>query len=404
LSANDNSHRGLLPPGLGDMLPPEAELEAHVTGRLMARFAGQGYQRVKPPLVEYEDSLFGGAGVAMAAHSFRLMDPVSQRMMAVRADMTLQVARIATTRLKDAPRPLRLSYAGNVLRMKGSQLRPQRQFAQVGVELIGSDAATADAEAVLLAADALLEVGVPALSVDLNLPTLVTALCAALSLPDSMVRRLRRALERKEESAMARIVADERAKGVAAASDAVRDVFVGLLRAVGPAEEGVARLKALALPPAARAEADRLADVVALLHEAAPSLHLTIDPVEYRGLEYQDGVSFTLYARGALGEVGRGELGRGGRYRAGFSEDEGTASEPATGFTLYMDTVLGAATVEPPGKRLYVPADVAWVELARWRDEGFHTVHGLAQVADMRAEAARLGCAYALIDGKAVAI
>ena len=404
MSANDNSHRGLLPPGLGDMLPPEAELEAHVMGRLMTRFAGQGYQRVKPPLVEYEDSLFGGAGVAMAAHSFRLMDPVSQRMMGVRADMTLQVARIATTRLKDAPRPLRLSYAGNVLRMKGSQLRPQRQFAQVGVELIGSDAATADAEAVLLAADALLGVGVPALSVDLNLPTLVTALCAALGLPEGMVRRLRRALERKEESAIARIVVDERAKGATAASDAVRDVFVGLLRAVGPAEEGVARLKALSLPAQAKTEADRLAEVVTLLRDAAPALHLTIDPVEYRGLEYQDGVSFTLYARGALGEVGRGELGRGGRYRAGFGEDAGTISEPATGFTLYMDTVLGAATVEPPGKRLYVPADVAWADLARWRAEGFHTVHGLGAVADVRGEAGRLGCAYALIDGQAVAI
>ena len=203
---------------------------------------------------------------------------------------------------------------------------------------------------------------------------------------------------------MARIVADERTKGVAAASAAVRDVFVGLLRAVGPAEEGVARLKTLALPAAARAEADRLAEVVSLLRQAAPTLHLTIDPVEYRGLEYQDGVSFTLYARGAMGEVGRGELGRGGRYRAGFSEDEGGATEPATGFTLYMDTVLGAATVEPPGKRLYVPAEVAWPDLARWRAEGFHTVHGLGEIGDVRVEAARLGCAYALIDGRAVAI
>jgi ATP phosphoribosyltransferase regulatory subunit len=69
-----------------------------------------------------------------------------------------------------------------------------------------------------------------------------------------------------------------------------------------------------------------------------------------------------------------------------------------------MDTVLGAATVEPPGGRLYVPARVAWGELARWRAEGFHTVHGLDDVGDIRAEAARLGCAYALIDGEAVAI
>ncbi|MBV9833417.1 MAG: ATP phosphoribosyltransferase regulatory subunit, partial [Alphaproteobacteria bacterium] len=84
--------------------------------------------------------------------------------------------------------------------------------------------------------------------------------------------------------------------------------------------------------------------------------------------------------------------------------DEGTSSEPATGFTLYMDTVLGAATVEPPSKRLYVPVNVAWAELARWRGEGFHTVHGLGPVEDVRAEAVRLACAYALINGEAVVL
>ena len=94
-------------------------------------------------------------GAAMASHTFRLMDPVSQRMMGLRADMTPQVGRIAASRLKGAPRPLRLSYAGQVLRVKGEQLRPERQIGQVGVELIGTASAAADAEAVLLAAEAL---------------------------------------------------------------------------------------------------------------------------------------------------------------------------------------------------------------------------------------------------------
>src|SRR3546814_4732936 len=83
--------------------------------------------------------------------TFRLMDPVSQRMMGLRADMTPQVARIATTRLKKAPRPLRLCYGGQVLQVRGSQLRPERQFAQAGVELIGAPEESADAEVVLLA-------------------------------------------------------------------------------------------------------------------------------------------------------------------------------------------------------------------------------------------------------------
>jgi len=173
MTANDNDHRGLLPAGLADLLPPDAAREARAIDTAIERFAAFGYERVKPPLVEFEESLLGGTGTGLAAQTFRLMDPVSQRMMGVRPDMTVQVARIAVTRLKHEPRPLRLSYGGNVIRVRGNPLKPERQFAQVGAELLGVDTAEADAEAVLLTVDALRAIGVAGLTVDLNLPTLV---------------------------------------------------------------------------------------------------------------------------------------------------------------------------------------------------------------------------------------
>ena len=153
--ANGKDHQYLLPAGLKDGLPPDAAFEAAMVERLMACFAAWGYERVKPPLIEFEDALLSGMGAAMASDTFRLMDPVSQRMMGVRADITPQVGRIAASRLKGSARPLRLSYAGQVLRVKGEQMRPDRQIGQAGVELIGIASAAADAEVVLLAAEAL---------------------------------------------------------------------------------------------------------------------------------------------------------------------------------------------------------------------------------------------------------
>src|SRR6266513_2482570 len=117
---NDAPHPALLPAGIYDLLPPEAEIEAAVTARMIG----------------------------------------------VRADMTPQVARIAGTRLLHRPRPLRLSYAGQVLRVKGSEMRPERQTGQAGAELIGAEGPPADVEAVAGAAEALQAVGVPHLSVD----------------------------------------------------------------------------------------------------------------------------------------------------------------------------------------------------------------------------------------------
>ena len=210
----EGAGRALLPAGLQDGLPPEAAHEAAMTERLVAALSSHGYERVKPPLLEFEDSLLAGPGAQVSPQTFRLMDPVSQRMMGLRADMTPQVARIAASRLGRAPRPLRLCYAGEVLRVRGNQLRPERQFAQVGAELLGSDAPAADAEVVLLAAEALRSVGLESLSIDLSLPTVVGAVLQELGLEEEARAALRAALDRKD-AAGAILYASEKATWMA---------------------------------------------------------------------------------------------------------------------------------------------------------------------------------------------
>src|SRR5437763_4085957 len=121
---NDAPHPALLPAGLYDLLPPDAEIEAELTARLMGVLASHGYQRVKPPLVEFEETLLSGTGTATASDTFRLMDPISHRMVGVRADMTPQVARIAASRMSHMPRPLRVSYGGQGRRGKGPETTP----------------------------------------------------------------------------------------------------------------------------------------------------------------------------------------------------------------------------------------------------------------------------------------
>ena len=142
-------------PGSTTCCRPRPRSRPRSTARLMGVLAAHGYERVKPPLVEFEETLLAGAGSAMASDTFRTMDPISHRMVAVRADMTPQVARIAATRLAHRPRPLRLSYAGQVLRVRGSQMRPERQFGQAGAELIGAAGPAADVEAIAVAGEAL---------------------------------------------------------------------------------------------------------------------------------------------------------------------------------------------------------------------------------------------------------
>ena len=248
---------------------------------------------------------------------------------------------------------------------------------QVGIELIGADSAAADAEVMLVAAEAIAALGLPAISLDLTLPTLVPTLLEEAHLPQATNSALAGALDRKDAAEVTRLAGP------------LAVMLTNLLLAAGPAEQALNALRASPLPPACRPLAERLEQVVTTLRAAAPALQITIDPLEFRGYRYHTGLAFSIFVPGCAEEVGRG-----GRY---VSE----GGEPATGVTLYADALLRTAGLRPPRPTLYVPAGQ---QAAAFRAQGFATLAGLAPVADDQAEAIRLGCSHVLRGGEAQTI
>ena len=372
---SDATSRTLLPEGLRDVLPPDAGFESAVVDQLKKSFAANGYALVKPPLVEFEETLLAGMGAALSHRIFRMLDPVAHRTLGVRADMTTQIARIAATRLAGAPRPLRLMYAGQVLRVKGTQLEPERQFSQAGFELIGAEAGAADAEAILVVAEALQALGIDGVSIDLSLPTLVPAILAAN--PATNAERLRTALDHKD-------VAEIKVAGGAAGA-----LLTALVEASGPFAEAHKRIAKLTLPAAARAEWQALVQVAEAVQAAAPKLALTFDAVENRGFEYHTGITFSVFARGA-----QRELGRGGRYALTQGNNGG---EPATGATLLVDALLAVVPRPAATWTLFAPFGTPRTTIASWQVKGWRVVAGLAKVGDDTAEAKRLGCSHVIL-------
>jgi ATP phosphoribosyltransferase regulatory subunit len=368
-------HPALLPAGLRDLLPPDAQTEASAVESLMAVFAGHGFARVTPPMMEFEENLLAGTGAATADQSFRLMDPDSHRMMALRADMTPQVARIAATRLHGAPRPLRLSYAGECIRTREKR-ETDRQVPQAGIELFGADSAAADAETMLVAAEALAAIGLTRLSLDLTLPTLIASLLDETDFSAQTRQTLAHALDRKD------------AAGVAAHGGAIAPMLTSLLLSAGPARAALAALENAALPAASRALAERLADVITLLNARAPNLKVTVDPVEFRGFRYHTGIAVTVFAPGR-----HEELGRGGRYLS-------TNGEPANGITLFADAVLRAAPVPAEKPTILIPIGSDPEHVNAIRQSGYITIAALED-SDATHEARRLGCSHVLLEGAA---
>lgn len=369
----NDKNTSLLPSGLYDLLPPDASNESGAVAQLLEAFGSFGYAQVSPPLMEFETSLLSGRGAALSPQTFRVMDPLSQSMLGFRADMTMQVARIARSRMGAAPRPLRLCYAGPILQIKPDALQNERQLMQAGIELFGSDALQADVEVIMVAAEALAALGVKGISIDINLPGLLARLCPEAKDSAELQANISDAVSHRDSARIKKLPLKHAAD------------IVTLLESAGVAEASLKTLEALKLP-----EAAMLRTLVARLKASCPDTGFTIDPLEFRGFDYHQGISFSIFAKGL-----RHELGRGGRY-----ETEG--GETATGFTLYVTHLLDLLPAPAEGARVLLPSDIPADAARSLRAEGFVTVMALSD--DFVGEAMKLGISSVWKDGKVISI
>ena len=369
----------LLPAGCYDLLPPQAAQASRLSQALLSVFEGFGYEQVSPPLLEYSDNLLAGRGAALSSQIFRVMDPAAHKVMGIRADMTLQIARIASTRLSHAPRPLRLCYDGLILRMQGDRLSGERQLRQAGIELIGPATSEADAEVIFIAAEALKKAGVQTFSIDLNLPGIVGSLLATEKLDEETLKTLLDAVAHKDVSTIQSL------------SFSYRDTLIGLLQSAGPATKALAAIDKLELPENARRQLHDLKRVADIL-QAQGYTNLTIDATENRSVGYHCGISFSIFVPGVATEVGRG-----GRYRIQAATAQ--ADMEATGFTLYVETLLSILHAPSHSKRILV-ADGVTADIQKLRADGFTIIYALSEYGSSKEEAERLSCNYLYKDGK----
>ena len=360
----------LLPAGLQDVLYPQAQDDAKASEIIMDSLASFGYARVQPPLVEFEDSLLGDRlGAALSDKTFRLLDPLSHKMMALRADMTAQIARISGSRLAHLPRPLRLSYCGTVMRVVPDVLNPERQMVQAGAELIGSADAMASAEMVSLGVRALNQAGISGLTVDIGIPHLfdvITQTCDADTI-----------------EALSEAVALRDVDQLLAMSDKQAGLLAKLLQASGQSRDALADLL-----PELSGEAVEMVELVlhvqSMVNEIWPDLPITFDLLDRRDGDYHKGLNFAIFATGL-----RGEIARGGAYQTGYGEE-------ATGLSIYMERVLRSLPHAPMSPKIYVAASAGLKAAMALANRGRHVIMG-SQGADPKTQAQELQCDYIVL-------
>src|SRR5215470_2037352 len=308
----------VLPEYIDDILPAEAEAIEGLRRRLLDHFRSHGYRLVQPPLIEHLDSLLTGTGRDLDIQTFKVIDPLSGRLLGVRADITPQVARIDAHLLNEKG-VTRLCYAGSVLRSVATGVLQSREVLQIGAELYGDPQIGADREVLGLLLSSLQALGVRGLHLDLGHVGVYRALANGARIAgDGGDSELFAALQGKDVPAVSELTAKLPA--------AWRDAFNSLPSLYGPANEVLAA--ATSRLPDTPAIATALAALATLAQSAEGLVEaLHIDLADLRGYHYQTGASFSVFTAGEPNAIGRGE-----RYD-GIGKAFGRA-RPATGFTL----------------------------------------------------------------------
>src|SRR5207237_3340435 len=156
--------------GGGVYLPEKAPRTRHGEARLFDVVRRWGYRAIVPPTFEFFDVLTVATDQAVQGNAFTFVDRETGRMLVLRADITPQLARLVAPRLRDEPKPLRLSYVTNVFRYDEPQLAHYREFYQAGVELIGLDKPEAEVEILAMTVESLRALGLGRFQLDLGHP------------------------------------------------------------------------------------------------------------------------------------------------------------------------------------------------------------------------------------------
>ncbi|MFC3606852.1 ATP phosphoribosyltransferase regulatory subunit [Stutzerimonas tarimensis] len=359
--------RWLLPDGIEEVLPAEAERIESARRRMLDLFQRWGYEFVITPHMEFLESLLVHAGHDLDLRTFKVVDPLSGRQMGLRADITPQVARLDAHALRRQG-PARLCYAGSVLHAKPRALSTSRSPIQLGAELYGDSSAGSDLEVISLMLEMLELSEVPDVHMDLGHVGIYRGLVRAAGLDGEAEQALFDALQRK--------AMDE----VTMLTSGLESGLAGMLRALARLCGGreileVAETTLASAPADVREALATLRQLSAQLAVRHPQLPLYFDLGELRGYHYHTGVVFAAFVPGS-GQ----SIAQGGRYDD-IGADFGRA-RPATGFSADLKTlvVLGNAqwSVAPCGIWAPVLDDPAlWQQVSALRRAGERVVQAL---------------------------
>ncbi|MBN4063362.1 ATP phosphoribosyltransferase regulatory subunit [Cardiobacterium sp. AH-315-I02] len=377
----------ILPEGIEEVLPEQAARFEAMRRLLLDLYASWGYELVKPPTIDFIESLLTGTGHDLDLQTFKLVDQLSGRTLGLRADMTPQVARIDAHQLqRDVP--TRLCYIGTVLRTRPESIGDSRSPLQLGAELYGHAGVESEVEIIGLMLQTFAAMEIEDIYLDLGNVDIYRGLAKQAGLSKDVESQLFDMLQRKAVTEINTLLDS------LAIEDNVKTMLSGLYSLSGDKSFfSKARELLAGADDSVKQAVDYLEKTAELTWSRFGNIKIHFDLSELHGYHYKTGVVFAAFVP-QLGQA----IARGGRY-----DDIGKVfgrARAATGFSTDLKVLnqLSKKQFDLPIKIL-APIDADQQIVAALRAAGSIVIE---QLPGQNADAIQMGCnkRLCLVDGQ----
>ena len=322
-----NNWKRHIPEGSRDILFEDCSNKIKIINVLRELYINSGFLEVISPTLEFYDVFQGETIFIEQEKMYKLFDNEG-RILVLRPDMTMPIARIVATKLKDSLYPMRICYSGNIFRKNENWNGKVSEMTQSGVEIIGSESIKSDSEVIITAIQALLSIGVRKFQLEIGQADFFKGLIEDIELDFDEMEKLRGFVQNKNFGALREFIEERKdilgIKNVEALKK-LPELFGGI--------EILDKARKLTKNKKAVAAIDIIEKIYQRIKSVGLGEYISIDLGMVQHIDYYTGIIF----RGYSSQVGTTIIS-GGRYDNLISKF-GT-SMPAVGFAIDVDNIL----------------------------------------------------------------
>ncbi len=359
------SSKSLIPEGFKDHVDFNTNVEHEFKNKIIDIFISNGFDLVKTPLLEFYKN--------NSNNCFFINSKNKKNKLFIRDDITPQIIRIASSRFKNKTKPIKLCYYGEVVRKKGTMLRPERQFLQVGSEIIGSESILADIEIIKLAYESLKAIGIKNITLELTSKVFLDEIFSKIKKSETL-NKLKTLIKQKDKKSSLDLVKNKNDKLL----------LEKLFNLTGNFNHIKKNIKNLSISNIAKKEMTNIKKISDMINFNKND-QIFIDFTEFDNKKYHNGIKFTFFAKDV-----RGEIASGGRYTIKYN----SSKESAVGFTCFMDTVLRASSFENCSKKILIPFDTSHNIKKNLIKKNYIILSFFGNISDIRKLAKKYFCSH----------